>query len=263
MMAALLVPFPLSSWLGLAAVALVTLRRGSVEGLIAGLAVLATLLLTISHPLITASNIAELSILLLCCAVLRSSVRLDWALLVLVLLVAAFVLLVRYSMMTWLLSYEKVLLDAMKTFHLKMDRPVDLVEGWALQSLAIGMSVKIVIALLLGRWWQSVLYFPGAFTEAFMQLKLSPNVASVLLLSAMGVHWGEGRYAALSVVFLLPLVVISVALVHYWIRSKRGHPFWLMGFYLLLPMGYLFAALLAWVDSFVKWREREKISTDL
>ena len=143
LMAALLVPFPLSSWLGLAAIALVTLRRGSNKGVIAGLAAVLAISLVTTHPVIQFCHWAEVIILLLCCALLRQTERLSMSLLGLVGLTTIFVL----SLYQWgevlLTSYEKTLLDAMKEIGISLPTMGMSLRDWVLQGVVFGIGLKV------------------------------------------------------------------------------------------------------------------------
>ena len=56
-----------------------------------------------------------------------------------------------------------------------------LIEGlsrWMTGAFAASLYVQFLLALLLGRWWQAVLYNPGGFGAEFRGLRLSPCSAT-------------------------------------------------------------------------------------
>ena len=108
-------------------------------------------------------------------------------------------------------------------------------------------ALTACLVLLLGRWWQSLLYKPGAFQQEFHALRLNWNqlllsgLAMVVSVQAVGsLGFGNALLAegqmglALAPVFSLPLMLSSVALVHGLVAIAGASVHWLGVFYLLL-----------------------------
>lgn len=123
---------------------------------------------------------------------------------------------------------------------------------WVSNMLAIA-----TVCLLLGRWWQALLYNPGGFRSEFHSLRFAAWFAGVALIAVLG-GWitGPGLLAdvglILGAIFLLQALAVAHALV-----ARRGwHTGWLIGFYLILPLMLRPAAMLGLVDTFVDFRAR-------
>ncbi|WKD49520.1 hypothetical protein [Microbulbifer spongiae] len=124
-------------------------------------------------------------------------------------------------------------------------------------SLILAMSATL--ALVLGRYWQALLYNPGGFRQEFHQLRLPLWLAAVCMLL-----WVSGLvtpgYAFWGAVIAFPMVVAGIALIH-WLVASRG---WgigpLVAMYVLLVIGGLplagFLCGLALVDSWIDIRGR-------
>jgi len=105
------------------------------------------------------------------------------------------------------------------------------------------MVVSLIGSLLLGRWWQSLLFNPGGFGEEFRRIRLG-RVAAVALLLLMVTY--QLMYQAGTDVTLLrdamllahlPFVLQGVAVAHVLARQHRLHPVWLVVMYMLLLLG--------------------------
>lgn len=117
-----------------------------------------------------------------------------------------------------------------------------------------------LIALLLARWWQAVLYNPGGFREEFHRLRLPPPIAVGLIGAAGLVSLVGSEYAFWSALFALPFVVAGFALIHGAVGIKG----WGRGPLIALYVGWIFLwqivtvvlLLLALIDSWLDFRGR-------
>jgi hypothetical protein len=112
------------------------------------------------------------------------------------------------------------------------------IAPWMTGAFAATFYFQALLALFLGRWWQSLLYHPGGFGEEFRGLRLSRGIAFLgvilLLLLAVGV---DNQLAADLLLLLTPLLFLQgVAVVHWLVRAMQGGRGWLIGFYLLLVL---------------------------
>ncbi len=129
---------------------------------------------------------------------------------------------------------------------------------------AVFWFINAVGALLLGRWWQAMLYNPGGFKKEFLALHLSrwPAWVTVALsVWAMVADGGVGTLPTdLAVVSLLPFAVAGISLVHAWVEYKNASGWWLVPIYVLalvmLPQVLFTMALVGLSDSWVDWRRR-------
>lgn len=255
---------PLLFWLSAATVALATLRKGAVEGLNlllwAGLP--ASLWLVLRNDPTPLLVIVGSGILAL---VLRLSV--SWV----HTLIAGVLLGVLLSWLMPLLLPEVVAetIRISKQVLAEMTAEISAATGrqmeeW-LSSLFAGIlgSVHlfaVIGCLVLGRWWQSVLYNPGGFREEFHSLILPRTLAVPLLLLVV---FGGGMHPLLLgwlPVLTVPFVIAAIALVHGVVGLRELSIHWLVAFYLLImflgPYFYMLLIVMAFLDSVLDFRNR-------
>lgn len=126
--------------------------------------------------------------------------------------------------------------------------------------LAWVIALTAVAALLLARWWQSLLYNPGGFRTEFHALRFDKLSASVLFVALMGCYLLGQEYVTWGNLLGLPLLLSGIALVHHSIAfAQLGTP-WLVVFYmgLVFLLGPLSSVLigLGFLDSVMDFRSR-------
>jgi len=125
---------------------------------------------------------------------------------------------------------------------------------------ASGLSACLV--LLIGRWWQSLLYKPGAFQEEFHGLRLSLNLAFLVSLAMFLLMMVPDFGYALAAMFSIPILLTGIALVHSLVKIAGMSVHWLGMFYLgLVLMGhflYLPLLIIALLDTAFDFRSRLK-----
>jgi len=131
-----------------------------------------------------------------------------------------------------------------------------------LTGLLAGIFIlSMTLSLIIARYWQSLLYNPGAFGAEFRQLDLGRNLAvALVLLAAIGqlldLHLGLELAFVLAVLFFLQGLAVMHGLTH----DQNMSAFWLVGMYVLmvlaLPHMFLFLAALGVVDTVARFRER-------
>ncbi|WP_444940189.1 hypothetical protein ACJJI3_15280 [Microbulbifer sp. ZKSA004] len=125
--------------------------------------------------------------------------------------------------------------------------------------LSLISAISTTLALVLGRYWQALLYNPGGFRQEFHQLRL-PLWLSATSMLLWVVSLVTPGYAFWGAVIAFPMVVAGIALVH-WLVASRG---WgvgpLVAMYIMLVIGGLplagFLCGLALVDSWIDIRGR-------
>ena len=126
--------------------------------------------------------------------------------------------------------------------------------------LAWVIALTAVAALLLARWWQSLLYNPGGFSVEFHALHFDKLSASVLFAALMVCYLLGQEYVTWGNLFGLPLLLSGVALVHHSIAFAQLGTRWLVVFYmgLVLLLGPLSSVLigLGFLDSVMDFRSR-------
>ena len=126
--------------------------------------------------------------------------------------------------------------------------------------IAALLQVVSVLSLIIGRYWQALLYNPGGFGREFRAVRL-PLVPALVLLVCMlvGPNFGPNM-AMLTPLCSVPLVFAGLALIHGLVAEKRLARFWLVGMYITLlvfmQLTYPLLVLLAIVDSLIDFRGR-------
>lgn len=140
----------------------------------------------------------------------------------------------------------------------------ELLEAWATMMpgmLGAALSLAVLAGLLLGRWWQAVLYNPGGFRAEFHELRhgLVPMLvmgAILVLASLTGQAWA----LALALIAMLLLLVQGLAVVHALVHRKSMGGLWLLpvyGLLVLLPLPAIASlAGIGIVDNVTDLRER-------
>lgn len=126
--------------------------------------------------------------------------------------------------------------------------------------VVVALLLNVLFGLLLGRWWQSMLYNPGGFAEEFRQLRLPKSIAwitiAVMLVSILA-QQGAGMLAGnLMIVLVFFYLLQGVAIIHNVVAERKLNVGWLVGFYFLMIIALPQVALLlllmgvsdAWLD---------------
>lgn len=126
--------------------------------------------------------------------------------------------------------------------------------------VATGSVVGLILGLLLARWWQSVLYYPGGFRSEFLAVRIDAPAAYLGLASLALALFAEGLPAEIAwnvnLLFLVLFLVAGFAILHTLLSGKK---FWLVGFYIALffiPFALLPVAVLGFSDVWMNWRRR-------
>jgi hypothetical protein len=144
------------------------------------------------------------------------------------------------------------------------DNPLEMVRptmGQVAGLMAVGNALMASLCVLLGRYWQSELYKPGAFGEEFRALKLSSVWVVVLVVVTVVGAMSSGEWAAWSALAGIPITVCGFALLHSIARDRKlGGGFLTVSYILwafvdVLKVGVLVAVLL---DAFIDLGRRVK-----
>ncbi|MGE8152330.1 hypothetical protein ACQKP5_13900 [Pseudomonas vancouverensis] len=126
--------------------------------------------------------------------------------------------------------------------------------------IAALLQIVSLLSLLVGRYWQALLYNPGGFGREFRAIRF-PLLPAMLLLACMllGPNIGP-QMAMLTPLCSVPLVFAGLALIHGLVAQKRLAKFWLVGLYvtllLFMQLIYPLLVVLAIVDSLIDFRGR-------
>ncbi len=251
-------------WVGAAAVALVTLRRGVSEGL----QILVWAILPAAAVLYVAKEFAPLAALLgsfACAAVLRQTVSWPATLLGASLcgLITGGVLLLFAG--DYIAMIKQVVDDIFAQWQAQMaEQGTSLPIGPPTAEFIAGVfalinACTVVVCVLLARYWQAQLYNPGGFRQEFHRIRLPVSLALPLALISVacllqGAGWIVWAYLA-----ALPLLVAGISLVHGMVAIKQWKTRWLVVFYSLLvlinPVKEL-VILAGMIDSWANFRQR-------
>lgn len=126
-----------------------------------------------------------------------------------------------------------------------------------------GSVVALVAALLLGRWWQSVLFNPGGFRKEFLSLKADAIIgyAFLLILVLPGLSSGLFRESLLNAGILgfSFYLIVGISVLHALLAATSAGPILIPVMYILLlfvPYVLFAVALLGFSDSWANWRSR-------
>ncbi|MCW8276363.1 hypothetical protein IMF27_12255 [Pseudomonas sp. PCH199] len=126
--------------------------------------------------------------------------------------------------------------------------------------IAALLQIVSVLSLIVGRYWQALLYNPGGFGREFRAVRI-PLGPAMLLLAGMVVTPNFGVQMSMLVPLCsVPLVFAGLALIHGLVAQKRLARFWLVGLYvtllLFMQLIYPLLVVLAIVDSLIDFRGR-------
>lgn len=277
-----LVLIPLSwpiGYLSAAGVALVTLVHGTAEG---GKTVLAAALiqavigmLALGHPALALAFALSLWLpAWLLATVLRLSRSLALSLQVLLLLGLLAVLLIYLLLgepaQWWQRHITEEVLPALQKaevelqvgpeFGQHLNEAAQLMSGVLVMLTAWGM----VAGLLVARWWQSVLYRPGAFAEEFRGLRFGRLTAILAMLMMAVALSTSGLMAELAANLLMVvtgmLALQGLAIAHALVAALKANHAWLVLLYMMLvflmPYVFLMVAMVGLIDNWADFRKR-------
>ncbi len=127
--------------------------------------------------------------------------------------------------------------------------------------LTVGFFLQLVIALFIGRWWQSLLYNPDGFRGEFYSLRLSRILAlAVIPLMLVGIISSEATM--LDGVVMLAMTAFALqglAVAHASLNSMNAGG-WLIAVYVLLlfagPWMLMLLGFAGYADVWMDFRQR-------
>ena len=268
---------PPLSILSSGAIALVTLRKGLKEGssVLFGSVVVMGILAQVTIGAFQVAAVYALLLwfpVLLLASALRSSRNLALVIEAVVILGGLAVVAV-YSFManpaeSWFAHLETTLAPLLKIGPLAVKAEsvmenVELISRYMTGIVASGSVATLVLSLFLGRWWQSILYYPGGFQEEYLELRMRKGIGYLCLfvvvvaLSATTVV--EELAWNLMALFAVLYLIVGTAILHTLLLKTKASRFWLAGFYLVLLFIPQFAfpvVLFGFTDSWLDWRRK-------
>lgn len=267
--------FPPVSIVSSAAVSLVTLRKGAYEGLyvllisaaaagVLGVFVVGNYLFALGYSLILWLPIWLISI------VLREGRSLSLALEIAVWLgvlgVAGIYLFNPEPSALWRQSLNAIFEPMLAAPDLpveKIKQSLETLSHYMTGVMAASSVSGLLLGLLLARWWQAVLYYPGGFRQEFLALNTRSTMA-LFSLAVFAAGWlGSGIWSEaawnIAVILVVLYTFIGTAVVHALLSAMQAKRIFLPLFYLLLfviPQILLPVALLGIGDTWLNLRKR-------
>lgn len=129
---------------------------------------------------------------------------------------------------------------------------------------AVGLTLNTITCLYLARAWQAQLYNPGGFRDEFHGLRLGQGLAMVSLgfiaLSLLPLGVVSHMAGEIVIVILSLYVVQGLAVLHAIVAQRQLHMAWLVVLYLVmlfvLPQLMVLVAVLGLIDTWADFRRR-------
>jgi len=272
--------FPLGQ-VSAACVALVTLRRGALDGAIViigatlisgGLAAVSASDMNMAVSFILMYVLAIWGPVWLVSLVLRYTRALDMALVsagVLgIVIVVALHMYIGDVTAWWTQILTKTFEPMLQSSKLSAEdarRLVGEMAGQMTGSLAAGFMLGVMTSIFLARWWQAMLYYPGGFRKEFHALRLDRRVAIVSVVIAVLGFIPLDKVTEVShdifIVVIAAYMLHGLSLAHNVVTTMGMHGAWLIVIYLMmvfLPPARVLMAAGGFADSWVNLRTRIK-----
>jgi len=268
---------PLSLLSG-AAVALVTLRLGSREGiLLISLSLLAcgTLSYLIFSDILPALVFAlvlwlPMWLLGMLLRVTRDlSLTVQAALVISAILAAVMYLFIGEPAKFW----QQILAESMQSLSGAQDMQLSEAElqsfiaelsQWITAIVVAGYFLQLLAGLFIARWWQALIYNPGGFGEEFRALGYQRPLAVLTIPFVLLVGFSQPAewVQTLTLLLVSAYAVIGLAVMHAVLHNTASAKFWLGGIYVLLfiAMPYVLPALAmtGFADAWVNLRRKKQ-----
>lgn len=145
------------------------------------------------------------------------------------------------------IEFEKMVELMLQNEHLK-------------SSMAVGVVLGAFVSLVIARYWQALLYNPGGFKAEFQSLRIQPRQAFVAVAFGLALVYVANASTG-HLTFILPLSLAGLGFVHWFLdRNKLAWMVWIAYVGLLLPVWnsilVLFLAGLGLVDAAVDLRKK-------
>jgi hypothetical protein len=117
-------------------------------------------------------------------------------------------------------------------------------------------AFMVIICLMIGRWWQALLYNPGGFRQEFHNLRIDPRIMVFLLGLILAGLLDIPPLDSWLPLFCIAPMLAGLAIAHYTVAEKKmGRP-WLVLCYVTLMMMAPAIILMGLADSVLDLRKR-------
>ncbi len=246
-----------------AAISLVTLSRGLSEGLLVMLWALLPLLIAFYvselSPMITLSSIAGLMVVVVASALLRLSTSWSRTLIFIVVISGVATKLLDFLFPEQANALELVVANLFRQVQQEQESAFIPGRTFLLGVIGYVIALTSIVCLMLGRWWQAMLYNQGGFRLEFHQLRFSLVTAVALFAGVVVCYFAPQEYSSWAGLLGLPLLLGGIALVHHSVAFYQLGTHWLAIFYVGLfmvgPMSLILVGL-GFLDSIMNIRSR-------
>lgn len=261
---------PLMQWLSSSVVSLVILRRGLLEGAVVAIWV-ALPTGAISYLSGNPGPMLALAGSVILASILRLTTSWEFALVACVFIGVAsgwiYELLAMDFISIFSESYMKIMQEMDAGAAMELSVANELIIGY----LVLGQAYAMVLFLLLGRWWQSLLYNPGGFQSEMHGLRMSPTLSILLVVGLIAVftvglaesgtiELGTTELGTTTQLLALPLIVSGLGFCHWFMKLKQKNVNWVPFFYIIFvlffPVVYPLLTVLALLDSGMNLRKK-------
>lgn len=264
---------PISTTLSGGVIALVALRLGAREalyvivGAVPGIMGVTWLLFGNPAPAVVLAAIVWLPILMLA-LILRQTISMGLTVQVAALLGAAVVVGIHGLLPDPAAWWHDMLANMIQQSRLdkagleQMGQIMQQVAPHMTGIVASALMLSALLSVVMGRWWQSLLYHPGGFGQEFRSLRLGHRVAypaaAVLAISLFASGGLTAIITDLLVVLVIVYVLQGLAVAHAISFATKRSVVWLMLVYVLLailpPFVVVALAGVGFADSWMNFR---------
>ena len=246
-----------------AAVSLVTLNKGLSEGALLTLWALLPLLIAFFvsdiNAMVTLSSIVGVIGVMAASELLRVSASWARTLIFVVVFSGVAALVLDFLFAEQAEVFELVVANLFREIQQQQENAFIPGRNFLLGVIGYVIALTSVICLVLGRWWQAMLYNPGGFKSEFHQLRLGVGSAAILVAGVVVCNVASQEFSSWVGLLGLPLLLGGLALVHYSVAFYQLGGHWLVIFYVVLftvsPLSLVLIGL-GFLDSIMNIRSR-------
>lgn len=246
-----------------ASVSLVTLNKGLSEGALLTLWALLPLLIAFFvsdiNAMVTLSSIVGVIGVMAASELLRVSASWARTLVFVVVFSGVAALVLDFLFAEQAEVFELVVANLFREIQQQQENAFIPERNFLLGVIGYVIALTSVICLVLGRWWQAMLYNPGGFKLEFHQLRLGVVPAAILVAGVVVCNVAPQEFSSWVGLLGLPLLLGGLALVHYSVAFYQLGGHWLVIFYVVLftvsPLSLVLIGL-GFLDSIMNIRSR-------
>ena len=127
-----------------------------------------------------------------------------------------------------------------------------------LSVLLLSFYLQTIFALIIGRWWQAVLFNAGGFQKEFHQLKMPVALVNLsFIIWALALLSDSPYLLACSLLLIVPYVLQGIAIIHAFVKGKKLAPlFLLITYFMLFTQVAILIAFFGYLDHWLQFRAR-------